>query len=552
MENICRILIVDDEVLVRQGIKHYLDWEQYGFRIVGEASNGREGLEAIERVRPHIVLTDIVMPIMEGEEFTRLIKKHHPDIEVIVLSSYGEFDYVRSTFQNGVADYILKPKLETQELLRVLQNTARRIASIRYTGEGSGEGPDAETVLEKLASGYGADESAPPAVLAELFPHEQFVLVGRLRPAGRSGAGKRAGENGPPLAERLRQALAPNAFLAAALGPARVYGLPAPASGAAAGSEAVLVGLGTGRRTALLAALRECAAAEAGAPAPPAGLAPTSSGAAAAPPEFWAAGTAFAALGELSAAYRQLRELLESRFYFPDRALMLPEELPEVGEPLPAFNLRLFTEEIKREHFAEAFRDLREYTARMAADYRSTPVGLKSFLGNIVFNLITLLGNMDYDAADLDEAKYGFFREIEEAQDARSALFLLESFLLKAEAKIAEHAGQTGGANMKKLLAYIDEHYAEPLSLTGLGRYFHFNPSYLSSYFATHNKEGFSEYLNKIRVSRAEELLREGEISISEISGRVGYSDPGYFTKVFKKQTGLSPSQYRRQHGAGR
>ncbi|QDH23681.1 helix-turn-helix domain-containing protein [Saccharibacillus brassicae] len=231
---------------------------------------------------------------------------------------------------------------------------------------------------------------------------------------------------------------------------------------------------------------------------------------------------------------------------------MLPEELPEVGEPLPAFNLRLFTEEIKREHFAEAFRDLREYTARMAADYRSTPVGLKSFLGNIVFNLITLLGNMDYDAADLDEAKYGFFREIEEAQDARAALFLLESFLLKAEAKIAEHAGQTGGANMKKLLAYIDEHYAEPLSLTGLGRYFHFNPSYLSSYFATHNKEGFSEYLNKIRVSRAEELLREGEISISEISGRVGYSDPGYFTKVFKKQTGLSPSQYRRQHGAGR
>ncbi|NGZ76623.1 response regulator, partial [Saccharibacillus alkalitolerans] len=196
MEQACRILIVDDEVLVRQGIKHYLDWEKYGFRIVGEASNGREGLEAIERLRPHIVLTDIVMPIMEGEEFTRLIKKNHPEIEVIVLSSYGEFDYVRSTFQNGVADYILKPKLETQELLRVLQNTAKRIPGIRYTGEGVGAGPDAEAVLEKLASGYDAGEAAPPALLAELFPHDEFVLVGRLNPAGPTAAGgsQRAGE----------------------------------------------------------------------------------------------------------------------------------------------------------------------------------------------------------------------------------------------------------------------------------------------------------------------------------------------------------------------
>ncbi|WP_246281211.1 response regulator transcription factor [Saccharibacillus qingshengii] len=569
MEQVCRILIVDDEVLVRQGIKHYLDWEQYGFRIVGEASNGREGLEAIERVRPHIVLTDIVMPIMEGEEFTRLIKKNYPEIQVVVLSSYGEFDYVRSTFQNGVADYILKPKLETQELLRVLQNTARRIASIRYTGEGSGEGPDAETVLEKLASGYGADESASPAVLAELFPHDEFVLIGRLRTAVRAYAGGlRAGENGQPLAERLRQALSPGAPHAAALGPARVYGLPAAASGAAAGSEAALFGLGSGRRAALLAALRQYAAASSGgAPsagpgAAEAGSEPVSGGSApdaadaahspAAAGYAWAAGAAFASLGELSTAYRQLGELLETRFYFPERTLMLPEELPLPAEPLPAFDLRLFTEEIKREHFTEAFRDLRQYTARMAADYRSTPVGLKSFLGNIVFNLITLLGNMEYDASDLNEAKYGFFREIEEADSAPSAAALLEQFLGRAEAKIAEHAGQSGGANMKKLLAYIDEHYAEPLSLTGLGRHFHFNPSYLSSYFTSHNKEGFSEYLNKIRVSRAEELLREGEISISEISGRVGYSDPGYFTKVFKKQTGLSPSQYRRQYMIGR
>lgn len=542
MENLCRILIVDDEVLVRQGIKHYLDWEKYGFRIVGEASNGREGLEAIERLRPHIVLTDIVMPVMEGEEFTRLIKKRYPAIEVVVLSSYGEFDYVRSTFQSGVADYILKPKLETQELLRVLQNTAKRIPGIRYTGEGSGEAPDAEALLEKLASGYSVGDTAPPEVLAERFPHDEFVLIGRLHPADRPAGGEaRAGEDPQPLIERLHRALAPDAPGAAALGAARAYGLPPAASGAAAGSEAALVGLQAGRRAALIAELRSRTANRASGTDSPDSSAP-----------FWAVGDAFSSLEEFGSAYKQLRQLLDYRFYFPDRTVMLREELPAPGENLPAFDLRRFTEEIKREHFAEAFRDLRLYASRMAADYRSTPVGLKSFLGNIIFNLITLLGNMDYEAADLDEAKYGFFRDVEEAADAKAAILLLERFLRLAEDKIAEHEGQSGDPNMKKLLAYIEEHYAEPLSLTGLGRHFHFNPSYLSSYFATHNKEGFSEYLNRIRVTKAEELLRAGELSISEISGRVGYSDPGYFTKVFRKQTGFSPSQYRRQNPAGR
>ncbi|MCQ4088469.1 response regulator transcription factor [Saccharibacillus sp. JS10] len=533
MERVCKILIVDDEVLVRQGIKHYLDWEQYGFRIVGEASNGREGLEAIRRLQPHIVLTDIVMPIMEGEEFTRLIKKNHPDIEVIVLSSYGEFDYVRSTFQNGVADYILKPKLEAQELLRVLQNTAKRISAIRYTGESVGEGPDAESLLERLASGYDADEVAPPGVLAELFPHEEFVLVGKLNleGAGDAGASSGAGELQPQLAKLLRDMLPP-----ALLGAARVYGLPAAALGSAVGSEAALVGLPSRGREGLIAALRSGEAQPSFVDRP----------------VFWAVGEAFASLKELSPAYRRLRELLELRFFFSNRTLMLPEELPEVTEALPAFDLRNFTEEIKREHFGEAFRDLREYTAKMAEDHRTTAVGLKSFLGNIVFNLITLLSNMGYEASDLDEAKYGFFREIEEASNAKTATLLLEQFLQKAEMKVTERTDQPGGANMKKLLAYIDEHYTEALSLTGLGKHFHFNPSYLSSYFTAHNKEGFSEYLNKIRVAKSEKLLREGELSISEISGQVGYSDPGYFTKVFKKHTGFSPSQYRRQHPARR
>ena len=127
IQELCRTLIVDDEMLIRQGIKHYINWEEEGFQIIGEASNGQEALELIELMNPHIILTDIVMPIMGGEELTRIVKTKYPHIEIIILSSFGEFEYVRSTFQSGVVDYILKPKLNSQELLNVLKKAVNRI-----------------------------------------------------------------------------------------------------------------------------------------------------------------------------------------------------------------------------------------------------------------------------------------------------------------------------------------------------------------------------------------------------------------------------------------
>lgn len=138
----CKILVVDDEMLVRQGIIHLLDWEGEGFQIAGEASNGREAFELIELQRPHIILTDIVMPVMDGEELIRLVKGMYPEIEVIVLSSFSEFEYVRSTFQSGVADYILKPRLEAASLLAVLKKprSGFRCFSM-WTGEATSGNP---------------------------------------------------------------------------------------------------------------------------------------------------------------------------------------------------------------------------------------------------------------------------------------------------------------------------------------------------------------------------------------------------------------------------
>lgn len=189
-----------------------------------------------------------------------------------------------------------------------------------------------------------------------------------------------------------------------------------------------------------------------------------------------------------------------------------------------------------------------QHVEELSANYATDVFEFKSFLGNLVFNIIVLLGNMDYETKELEKNKYSYFKAFEDSLTAAEAGNRLNEFIEEASECIREKANGAGNANMKRLLEYIHEHYAEPLNLTEMAKHFHFNPSYLSSYFSSHNDEGFVDYLHKVRTEKAEELLRKGEATISEISGKVGYSDHSYFCKVFKKHTGLSPSRYRRQY----
>ena len=94
MAGYCKVVIIDDEYIMRQGMKHMLDWEKEGFQIVGEASNGQEGLEVIEKTLPNIVLADIVMPVLDGIEFSEILQKKFPEMQLIILSSYDKFEFV--------------------------------------------------------------------------------------------------------------------------------------------------------------------------------------------------------------------------------------------------------------------------------------------------------------------------------------------------------------------------------------------------------------------------------------------------------------------------
>jgi len=120
-----RLLIVDDEVLVRVGMRSLIPWEEHGFTVVGEASNGREAMEIIRRRRPNLVFTDLVMDEMDGFALIEQASREFPHIKFVVLSSYNDFDNVKRALKMGAVDYMFKLKITPEEVRRLLDEAFR-------------------------------------------------------------------------------------------------------------------------------------------------------------------------------------------------------------------------------------------------------------------------------------------------------------------------------------------------------------------------------------------------------------------------------------------
>lgn len=515
MKPVFKIMIVDDEMLVRQGIKHLLDWEQEGYRIVGEASNGLEALNLIDEVSPHVILTDIVMPVMGGEKLVKVVKEKYPHIEIIVLSSFSEFDYVRSTFQSGVADYILKPKLEADYLLSILNKVTAKMVAMKPDADPRADQGEAQILqsIEKLMTGY---ESAPdPSLLHLRFPFGQYLFFGAdLKHMKESGDRWSFGNE---LESELQKiAMTDMVFM-------RLRFVNDTAL--------FLLNVNPERRNELVIELRQLI---------PKLVHDTSE-------THFVISQCFADFNSLGEVYHgNYLKLMRYGFFLRERTLIEYEHLPGLPDSHFEYDMGELMEQLKRKQYRKAFTGFLEYACLRSMDYRTDIFEFKSSLGNFIFNVATTLGKMKVETGSLENAKYDYFRKIDEARYAGEAIAVVEAFIREAERAIGE-TNTSVNPNMDRLLEYIQDHYADPITLTGVARQFHFNASYLSSYFASYNGEGFSEYLNKIRLEKAMELLLTTELTISEISASVGYSDQSYFTKVFKKQTGISPSQFRRQ-----
>ena len=129
-----KVFLVEDEVVIRKGVRSSIDWEKEGFTFVGEASDGELAYPLIRKEKPDILITDIRMPFMDGLELSRLVKKELPQIKILILSGYNEFEYAKEAINLGVTDYLLKP-ISSDQLLEAIRRVADQIDKERELSE---------------------------------------------------------------------------------------------------------------------------------------------------------------------------------------------------------------------------------------------------------------------------------------------------------------------------------------------------------------------------------------------------------------------------------
>lgn len=150
-----------------------LEWEKEGFTIVGESTNGQEALDLIEKLKPNIIISDIVMPILNGVDFSKVVQKRYPDLQIIILSSYDNFEYVKDTLLSGAVDYILKPTLNPEQLLVTLKKAVDRIPGLELV---KNEDIYYNNLIERYLLGF--DSKLDVNKFLNLFPDTCFRILG--------------------------------------------------------------------------------------------------------------------------------------------------------------------------------------------------------------------------------------------------------------------------------------------------------------------------------------------------------------------------------------
>ncbi|MCF0134566.1 MAG: response regulator [Blautia sp.] len=191
-----KVFLVEDEVVMRNGIKNNIPWEKEGFEFVGEASDGELAYPLIKREKPDILITDIKMPFMDGLELSRLVKKELPQIKILILSGYNEFEYAQSAINIGVTDYLLKPigsakLLEAvkriaeiieveREQERILERYQKEISDVRRMRGTAGEEIDVRDLHSKKSEQEQVEKFLKNGTIEEIsdFVEKYFARVG--------------------------------------------------------------------------------------------------------------------------------------------------------------------------------------------------------------------------------------------------------------------------------------------------------------------------------------------------------------------------------------
>lgn len=543
-----RVLVVEDEALQREALVAMCRMLLEGRPAeVAWAQDGARALETAAAFRPDIVLMDIKMPVLDGlKSARRLAAGRARPPEIIFVTAYDDFAYARDALALGAADYLLKP-VSVEDLRRVLLGAFDRVVAARRRAEKT------ERLTRRL-------RAALPVLRLEVF---RDLLDGTLicpgaGPAARERLALAGVTSEPSLAVFLALEPAPGDPAQAAVAEqdiSRVLTRILPRRG----SPAWLAGPAGPGRLGLFChppldlppdAVREWAlglAAEMRGEAERLTGRPVSAG----------VGDVHAEPGGLAASIREASAALRSC------AQLGPGCLVHVSDIRPETSPGPYDDDLPpMEPLLEAIRlgqvdQAGALAGRLAGEMSFSARGSGSTVPPRVLGaeFVALCGRAALEGGagsaqvrPVQEQILGWLAGASAPRPGAAEFERALAGLARDMAGLvrAAHAERQRGV-VRRALAYIQARFAEPLTLEEVARAVHVSPYYLSHLLSRESGRSFTDHLTGLRMARAKELLASSDLSIGEVAARAGFSEGNYFARVFKRETGLTPSAYRRQ-----
>lgn len=530
-----KVILADDEEEVLQSIRRKLDWESFGFEVVETFLNGRDVIEFLETQEADLVITDIRMPFMDGIELAKHISEDYPQIKVIIISGYGDFNYAKEAMVYRVADYVLKP-VNAKEMGAVLQRAREELdreqeekKSIRLLKSQYMEHLPIirESLLNQLVSGNVQKEELFEQLekceirigkaacwTAVLFQIDRFE-----QPAGAEKIDKQYASVyiRNLIQERFREEYN-YAIFYSRLGECLIFGMKEPEQ----------IGKILFRLNGIVRESRRMM-----------GLCLDVG-----------VGKIKKELLEVEASFKEAREALLYRQMAKYGEVIYMEDIK-----LPEQDYILFDEKSKERIFsAIKFGDSNDIHAALQEIYEElkerniTGSGWQAWSVSVMNAL--LLFEQQYPT--VTETVFGGRLDCMEIlgryKDMDSFLGWLETGALLIGSYFEKERANKNKSIIEIARERIQKKFADPeISLEAVAAEIGLTPNYFSSLFKKETGESFVEYLTRLRLEEAMRMLEETDEKIYSVAEKTGYPDAGYFSYIFKKRYGISPIQYRRR-----
>lgn len=537
--NEIKVFLVEDEMVIRRGIKNSIDWEKEGYIFCGEASDGELAYPMIIKEKPDILITDIRMPFMDGLELCKLVKKELPNIKILILSGYDEFDYAKEAIRLGVTEYLLKP-ISSGKLLEALNGVSESIRRekedkdlVRKYMEEMRENTEHEkqkffeqmiagnlSMADALETGkkYEMNLSAGMYNLL-LF---RFTLGKENRKSGELlGEAEYAIEK---LTERLeyvfefQRGVEGWAFLLMADNEEQMSERVKELS---KDLEEIMKNYSTIAY-------------------------------------FGGIGQPVARLRELEESFREAERALAARFTMELNRIISVEDIrmAQNVDTLDDIEITSFGEIEKTRTMLEKFLnngaedEIDEFVDVYINELPEE--NLKSVLMRqyIIMDAYIVMMSFCEKIEGIEGEMQAQSEELKNSMKTIQTLEEIKNYIRMLLKKIIGVRDTISGRRYSDIIEIAKDqirktYMSDEISLNTIAAYVGMSPSYFSSIFSKEMGKTFVEYLTEIRMDRAKELLMCSSMKTSEIGYEVGYKDPHYFSYIFKKTQNCTPKEFR-------